>query len=144
MVPSPVGDITELIHRAKDGENAAWELLFDQLYEPLRSLARARLARHGRQTLLDTTGLVHEFFLRLQKAERVHVNDRQHFMAYAARAMRSVVVDFARSRRAERRGGGAEHVTLTEGLAQDVAGEEEILQVHSALETGRRRGCCWP
>ncbi|MGO9829737.1 MAG: ECF-type sigma factor [Myxococcaceae bacterium] len=129
-----MGDITELIKRAKAGEDAALEMLFEELYEPLRGLARSRLARGGHQTLLDTTGLVHEFYLRLEHAGRVLVNDRHHFMAYAARAMRSVVVDFARRRAAERRGGDVEHVPLTESLAE-AGGEQEILQVHAALET---------
>jgi RNA polymerase sigma factor (TIGR02999 family) len=128
-----VGDITELIKRAKAGEDAALEMLFAQLYEPLRSLARSRLARGGHQTLLDTTGLVHEFYIRLEHVGRVLVNDRNHFMAYAASAMRSVVVDFARRRAAARRGGDVEHVTLTEGLAES-GSEQEILQVHAALE----------
>jgi RNA polymerase sigma factor (TIGR02999 family) len=110
------------------------ERLFEQLYEPLCGLARSRLTRGGHHTLLDTTGLVHEFYLRLEQAGRVLVNDRHHFMAYAARAMRSVVVDFARRRAAERRGGGAEHVPLTEGIAESGT-EQEILQVHAALET---------
>jgi RNA polymerase sigma factor (TIGR02999 family) len=129
-----VGDITELIQRAGAGESGAWERLFERLYEPLRGLARVRLARQDRDALLDTTGLVHEFYLRMERAGRVLVNDRSHFMAYAARAMRSVVVDFARSRSAARRGGQAEHVTLGEEVAAP-GGEEEILQVHAALET---------
>jgi RNA polymerase sigma factor (TIGR02999 family) len=128
-----VGDITELIKRARAGEDAALEKLFEELYEPLRDLARTRLARGGPQTLLDTTGLVHEFYIRLEHVGRVLVNDRGHFMAYAARAMRSVVVDFARRRAASRRGGGVEHVTLTEGIAEP-SSEQEILQVHAALE----------
>jgi RNA polymerase sigma factor (TIGR02999 family) len=129
-----VGDITELIKRAKAGEDAALELLFQQLYEPLRNLARSRLAGGGHQTLLDTTGLVHEFYIRLEHAGRVLVNDRSHFMAYAARAMRSVVVDFARRRAALRRGGDVEHVSLSDEIAE-IGAEEEILQVHNALET---------
>jgi RNA polymerase sigma factor (TIGR02999 family) len=134
MLCHVVGDITQLIQRAQAGEDSALEKLFEQLYEPLRGLARTRLARGGHQTLLDTTGLVHEFYVRLEHAGRVLLNDREHFMAYAARAMRSVVVDFARRRAADRRGGGAEKVPLTENIA--VAGSEaEILQVHAALET---------
>lgn len=128
-----LGDITELIKRAKAGEDSALEMLFEQLYEPLCGLARSRLTRGGQQTLLDTTGLVHEFYLRLEHAGQVLVNDRHHFMAYAARAMRSVVVDFARRRAAERRGGGAEHVPLSESIAASES-EQEILQVHAALE----------
>ncbi|MGO8968855.1 MAG: ECF-type sigma factor [Myxococcaceae bacterium] len=129
-----MGDITELIKRAKAGDDVAWETLFAELYEPLHNLARSRLARGSAQTLLDTTGLVHEFYLRLEQAGRVLVNDREHFMAYAATAMRSVVVDFARRRAAERRGGGVERVTLTESLPEP-GSEQEILQVHDALET---------
>jgi RNA polymerase sigma factor (TIGR02999 family) len=134
MLSHVVGDITQLIQRAKAGEDSALEKLFEQLYEPLRGLARTRLARGGHQTLLDTTGLVHEFYVRLEHAGRVLVNDREHFMAYAARAMRSVVVDFARRRAADRRGGGAEKVPLTENIAE-TGSEAEILQVHAALET---------
>ncbi len=128
-----VSDITELIKRARAGEDAALEKLFEELYEPLRDLARTRLAHGGPQTLLDTTGLVHEFYIRLEHVGRVMVNDRSHFMAYAARAMRSVVVDFARRRAAGRRGGDVEHVTLTDAIAES-GSEQEILQVHAALE----------
>lgn len=129
-----MGDITQLIHRANDGEPEAWNGLLSELYEPLKRLARARLGAGRRSTGLDTTGLVHEFFLKLQSAGRVLVNDRDHFMAYAARAMRSVIVDFARARHAARRGGDQERVTLQTGLSAEPSGEEQILSVHAALE----------
>ena len=130
-----MGDITRLIHQANGGEQEAWKRLLDELYEPLKRLARARLgsARWNGGTL-DTTGLVHEFWLKLQRAGRVLVNDREHFMAYAARAMRSVIVDFARARNARRRGGDQERITLQTGLAAEPAPDEQILAVHAALE----------
>ena len=103
-------------------------------YAELRRLAHARLAG-GRYTLLDTTALVHESFLRLQRAGHVVVADSEHFLAYAASAMRSIVVDYVRRRRADRRGGGAAAVTLNTGHVEGIGtSDEEILEVHDALE----------
>ena len=113
--------------------------LFPALYSELRRLARSKLAGGGRHTLLDTHALVHEAFLRMQRAGGVSVNDREHFLAYAASTMRSVVIDFVRRRSAERRGGDVEHVTLDTHAAQAPGGlggnDDEILAVHEALQT---------
>ena len=110
--------------------------LFPMLYGELRRLARARLAGSGRPTLLDTSALVHETFMRMQLGGGVALRDREHFLAYAATAMRSVVIDFVRRRRAARRGGDVEHVTLDTAAAGSLGGgEAEILAVHEALET---------
>jgi len=110
--------------------------LFPLLYGELRRLAHSRLsAGGGSHVLLDTTGLVHESFLRLQGAGKVDLQDRRQFMAYAASAMRSVIVDFVRQRSAEKRGGGVEHVTLDTGVAEALgATDDEIVEVHDALE----------
>ena len=106
-----------------------------EVYAELRRLARARLAGGGRHVLLDTTSLVHESFLRLQGAGRLRMEDRNHFLAYAATAMRSVVIDFVRRRKSDKRGGGADHVTLNTDVADQLgASDDEILEVHNALE----------
>ena len=105
-----------------------------KFYSQLRRLARARLAAGGRYTLLDTTALVHEVYLRLQRASSVVVNDSEHFLAYATTVMRSVIVDYIRQRKAERRGGGAAHVTLDTGFELSGGSYDEILDVHEALE----------
>ena len=111
------------------------EELLPIVYEELRQLARARLSSGGRNVTLDTTALVHESFLRLQKAGQLELADRDHFLAYAASTMRSIVVDAIRRRRSERHGGDAVHVTLgTQAAAELGASEEEILEVHSALD----------
>jgi RNA polymerase sigma factor (TIGR02999 family) len=125
-------DLTDLLYRAQQGDPEAAEALFAATYPELRRLARARLRRGGRGTLLDTTSLVHEWYLRFASARPVRIEDRAHFMRYAGRAMRSVIVDFARRRNAGRRGGAHDHVTLrTDDGAR--LGEAEILRVHEAL-----------
>jgi len=112
------------------------DALFAELYHELRRLARSRLASGGRHTLLDTSALVHEAFMRMQREGLVTLKDREHFLAYAATTMRSVVIDFVRRRQAARRGGDVEHVTL-DTRADEVLGtrDEEILEVHDALQT---------
>jgi RNA polymerase sigma factor (TIGR02999 family) len=117
--------------------------LMPELYAELRRLARSRLASGGRNVLLDTTALVHESFLRLHGAGRVGLEDRDHFMAYAASAMRSVVIDYLRRRTSEKRGGDVEHVTLDTALGEVLgAKDDEILEVHEALESLARIDAC--
>ncbi len=77
------------------------DALFDELYQRLRKLARSHLRRNEPITLLDTTGLVHESYVRLSQAAPATFADRQHFLRYASRSMRFVVVDFIRRRRAQ-------------------------------------------
>ena len=109
--------------------------LFPALYRELRRLARSKLARGGRHSLLDTSALVHESFVRMQRDGGVALRDREHFLAYAATTMRSIVVDHIRRRNSGRRGGDAEHVTLDTRAARQVgASDDEVLAVHEALE----------
>lgn len=132
---SPTGSITDLIVEAQRGDAAALDELFRIAYDDLHALARARLRANSRDGLLDTTSLVHESYLRFVQAGRLKASDRRHFLNYAGRVMRSVIVDFARERRAQRRGGDALRVTLDSGVADGVTdGEEEILRIHEALE----------
>jgi len=115
--------------------DVALDALFATAYRELRTLARARLRTGGRNTLLDTTALVHESYLRLSKASDVQFPDRARFLGYAGQVMRSIIVDFARQRLTDRRGGDAAHLTFTVQLADGaVAGEAEILRVHEALD----------
>jgi RNA polymerase sigma factor (TIGR02999 family) len=130
-----MGDITQLIARARAGDRAAFDSLFELLYPELRRIAHARLARNLRDPLMDTTVLVHECFLKFANAERLTPGDREHFLSYAATMMRSIIVDAARAGLSERRGGGAAHVTLDTGIGEALAApEEEILDVHGALD----------
>jgi RNA polymerase sigma factor (TIGR02999 family) len=131
-----MSEITELLAAARNGDGAAADKVFGMLYDDLRRLARAKLRHHQPMTLLDTTSLVHESYLKLVGHQALPVTDRHHFFAYAARVMRSVIVDLARARQAERRGGDAEHVQLDTDMADSLAApENEVLRVHEALET---------
>ena len=127
--------LTDLLQRAQEGDVVARERLFVVAYEELRTQARSQLRGGGRNTLLDTTVLVHESFLRFMQAGQLSGTERGQFFAYAGRVMRSVIVDFARKRQAERRGGEAEHVSLDTQLAEDVrATDEELILINEALE----------
>jgi RNA polymerase sigma factor (TIGR02999 family) len=109
-----------------------------QAYRQLRVIARSRLRNGGRETLLDTTALVHEAYLRIvgnATGAGIAAAQQPSFLAYASRTMRSVIVDFARRRQAERHGGDVFIVTLTGTLGEKKpAGADDILRVHEALE----------
>ena len=109
---------------------------FHALYGKLKVMARSRLYRHETFTLLGTTALVHESFLRLARAGGVKSADEPAFLAYASHVMRSVIVDAARTRLAERRGGGAEVLPMNDDIANSLtdAPAAAVVQVHDALK----------
>jgi len=130
-----MGELTRLLAAVRAGEPGAVDGVVAITYRELRALAHQRLARSPALTLLDTTALVHECYLRLVKVGELQTDDRAHFMAYAARAMRSIIVDFARQRAAQRRGGGEVHVTLDEEIADGGAeAAAELLRISAALD----------
>jgi RNA polymerase sigma factor (TIGR02999 family) len=116
-----MSEITVLL-RAAGADQAALARLFELLYSDLRRMAHARLAEHSRNTLLDTTSLAHEAYLRLHNAGRIDVDSRGRFMAYVSQVLRAIIVDFARKRNAQRRGGSERHVTLNTNVAEEVSG----------------------
>ena len=130
-----MGEVTLLIERAREGSREAFDRIFELLYPELRQIAHRRLALNSRDGLIDTTALVNECYLKFSRHENLKPADRSHFLAYSAAVMRSIVVDAARSARSERRGSGADPVTLDTALMASVpAPEEEILDVHAALD----------
>ena len=124
--------MTRLIHGAQRGDPGAMDALYDAAYPDLHRLARARLRTACRPTLLDTGSLVNESYVRFASS-RPALADRAHFMCWAARAMRSIIVDYTRQRLAARRGGGVPRVALDVEPEDAAPGEEEILAVHEAL-----------
>lgn len=109
------------------------ESIWRAAYDDLQQLARARLGASRRDlTLLDTHALINECYLRLDRAGTALPENRGQFFAYASRVMRSVIVDTVRRRLAERRGGGATHVTLNTLIAGSIS-EDEPVQIDEAL-----------
>jgi RNA polymerase sigma factor (TIGR02999 family) len=135
MTANEPGVVTGMLEAAGQGDREAIGQLYGILYPELRSLAHQRVRSLNNVQMLDTTSLVHESYLRLVKAGRVNVENRKHFLAYAAHVMRSVVVDFVRHAKTERAGGAGLHVTLNSDVLEGVASPaDEILRMHEFLE----------
>lgn len=100
------GDITRLLHRARDGDASALQQALGLLHERLRAIARVQLASERPGHTLETDALVHEAYLRLEGLERVEWRDREHLLSMATRTMRRVLIDYAERRRTQKRGGG--------------------------------------
>ena len=116
-----MSQVTSLLAAIGQGKADALGELYALLYPELRRLAHSRVRRSGDMTLLETTSLVHESYLRFEKSGAVEISERAQFMAYAARVMRSVVVDMVRARHSERRGGDVVHVELDEANVEAAA-----------------------
>jgi RNA polymerase sigma factor (TIGR02999 family) len=137
------GEITRLLRRWGDGDGGALDQLLPLMYERLRQLARQRL-RTEPDASLNTTGLVHEAYLKLVDAPGVHVQDRGHFLGLASRVMRHLLVDHARARRAAKRGLGMATVELDPTWMADEAVEpaielDEALRRLATLDERRSR-----
>lgn len=132
-----MGEVTLLLEAARQGGTSAIDRLFELLQPELKRIAHARLRHRDDRLLLETGAVVNETYLRLLGMHSLTAADRVHFLAYAARAMRSVVVDMVREQQALRRGGGAcAQVTLDTAIldSAQAPGETEIVRVHEALQ----------
>ncbi len=125
-------EITVLLGAHAAGDERAFDRLFSRIYEDLREMARRRLVK-GRPGSIDTTGLVHEAYLRLVGQPESAWSDRGHFFAVASLSMRSVVVDHARRLQSAKRGGDQVRVTASADLAELGQQVDEVLAVHEAL-----------
>jgi RNA polymerase sigma factor (TIGR02999 family) len=127
-------DITALLHRVREGDRTAAGEVVPLIYEELRRLAVHFMARERPDHTLQTTALVHEAYLRLVGDQRqASWNNRAHFYGAAAGVMRRILVDHARARRADKRGGGARQVPLEDALGSATEHPEEILRLDMAL-----------
>lgn len=131
--PEIPGDVTVLLHRWREGDESAFAALLPLVYDELRLIARSHVRREDAALTIDPTGLVHEAYLRLVGAD-VAWEGRRHFLAVAARAMRRILVDHARTRARDKRGGGERAVTLEEGLAAAPQAADNVLALDEALE----------
>jgi RNA polymerase sigma factor (TIGR02999 family) len=111
-VSAAPSEITGLLHRWSQGDQQALDRLIPMVYDRLRQLAHHRLRAEKGECSLDTTGLVHEAYLRLVDSPNPTLRDRSHFLALISRVMRNLLIDHARARKAEKRGGGLPTVDL--------------------------------
>jgi RNA polymerase sigma factor (TIGR02999 family) len=131
----PMSELTQLLEAVRAGDSGAMDEVFTLTYRELHDMAHQRLHRSNRMTSLDTTALVHECYLRLVRLGQLQTQDRSHFLGYAARVMRSIVVDFVRQRLAKRRGGDELRVTLGTDIRDSTSvSEDQIMQVDDALQ----------
>ncbi len=128
-----MGEVTQLLERARGGEVGAWDEVVALIYDDLRRIAGAMLGGQ-RSATLNATGLVHECYLRLQKSGAAGVSDRAHFLALAARAMRQLLLNHAREKLANKRGAGATHVELDPEQAAVESESEQLLAIDQALQ----------
>jgi RNA polymerase sigma factor (TIGR02999 family) len=133
--PPDDSQITLLLQRWTSGDGEALGELLRELYEPLRQLAHQRIRGEPDARSLDTTGLVHEAYLKLADSPAGSLRDRHHFFAVASRVMRNVLVDHARARNAEKRGGGAGTVELREEIWMSEIDLDAVNELDKALTT---------
>ena len=127
--------VTELLVQWSHGDDAALAELTPLVYEELRRVAHHHLSGQRRDYTLQTTALVNEAYLRLADQTNPRWQNRAHFFAVAARAMRQILVSYARSQQAQKRGGGALKIDLDEAALVSPEESKEIVDLHEALET---------
>jgi RNA polymerase sigma factor (TIGR02999 family) len=115
----PEKDVTLLLHAIADGDREGWKKLFSMVYQELHAMAHAAMRKERPDHTLQTTALVHEAYMRLVRDKDERWKNRVHFFSTAASAMRRILVDKARSRRAAKRGGGRDKQPLHEASGLD-------------------------
>jgi RNA polymerase sigma factor (TIGR02999 family) len=139
VAPEDVGDVTGLLVRWSQGDHSVLDQLTPLIYGDLLSVARARLRREYGESTLEPTALVHEAYLRLADQKNLRAENRVHFYAIAANTMRRVLIEHARKRRAQKRGGGIRITLQTEmgiagGRGPDLVLLDEALSKLSAID----------
>ena len=129
-----MSDLTRILQSIDQGDPNAAEKLLPLVYDELRKLAAAKISRETPGQTLQATALVHEAWLRLGGEDQPAWQNRAHFLAAAAEAMRRILVESARRKLRLKRGGDAERVEMHESAIEAPVDDEKILQVHEALE----------
>ena len=134
-VERPVTEsITALLASAERGDRAAADAVFAALYEDLHRMARRELARRGAGVTLSATTLLHDAYLNISRREGVAFPDRNRYMGYASRVMRGLIIDYARSRQAQKRGGQFEITSVSTDVADPMANVDELMRISDTLD----------
>jgi RNA polymerase sigma factor (TIGR02999 family) len=126
-------DVTNILKRANQGDRSAVDQLMPLVYDELRALAETYLRQERPDHTLQATALVHEAYVRLVKQEEIEWQNRAHFFAVAAQAIRRILVDHARGRAREKRGGGCQRVALEEDIAVTPERDLDLVALDEAL-----------
>ena len=129
-----VSDLTTLLASAEGGDRAAADALFTALYDELHRMARRELSKRGGVITLGATTLLHDAYLDISAREGAAFPDRNRFMAYAARVMRGLIIDYARSRQAQKRGGQFEITSLRTDIIESVPHADDLSRISDALD----------
>ena len=129
------GDVTIWLERWRDGDQEALHQLIPLVYDTLHRIADSYMRRERDEHTLQSTALINEVYLRLQKQRKVNWEDRKHFFVFAAMMMRNILTDYARAQLAERRGGETVvHVPLTDESAWVGTSPEQVIDIANALK----------
>jgi RNA polymerase sigma-70 factor, ECF subfamily len=135
MLKATSNQITQLLMEWSAGNELATEKLFPLIYEELHQMARRYIRRQSAKNTFQTTELIHEAYLKLAKQDAQNWQNRAHFFGVAAQAMRHILVDYARSKLAQKRGGWQERVTLADNTAiSNEKRSDEIVELDEALK----------
>ena len=134
-VERPVSaSITALLATAERGDRAAADAVFAALYEELHRMARRELARRGGGVTLGATELLHDAYVNISQREGITFPDRNRYMGYASRVMRRLIIDYARTRQAQKRGGHFEITSISTDVADPTTNADELTRISDALD----------
>jgi RNA polymerase sigma factor (TIGR02999 family) len=133
-MPSLPGEVTQLLIKWRQGDQAALDELIPVVYAELKSLARRYMGKERLDHTLQTSALINEAYLRLIDSHTVEWQDRKHFFAVSAQIMRHILIDHARSYQCTKRGAGAQKVTLEDAEHLRIDRAEELLALDEALK----------
>jgi len=126
-------DVTQLLINIGDGNQDAYNKLFPLVYDELKEIANIQLNNEFGDHTLSRTELVHETYMKLVDQSKISFNDRQHFYAIAARSIRQILVDYARKKKAEKRGGDQHDLTFEEGQLDITNNSRQIVEMDNLL-----------
>ena len=128
-------NVTQLLKRLKKGEEGIYDKIYPLVYDELRQLAYAHMSRQSDDHTLSRTELVHETYLKMIDQTTLDATDRNHFLAIASRCMRQILIDYARKKTAEKRGGSQKDLTYIDGIFEGHKQKaQELINIHRALE----------
>jgi RNA polymerase sigma-70 factor (ECF subfamily) len=128
-------EATQILQAISAGDRSGSAKLMELVYDDLRGLAHKKLGRNNLNHSLDPTAVVHEVFIKLIDRENVDWKGKSHFYAVSASAMRDILVDYARQRAAQKRGGNRQRIPLSDAVAFSPQRDEDVLTLDDALKT---------